>query len=511
MAIPDELRAQILRYFHVERWRVGTIARQLGVHHSTVERVLGQAGVTREQQRPRRASMLDPYVELITETLERFPTLTASRLYEMVTARGYRGGPDHFRHRLAYYRPRRAPEAYLRLRTLPGEQGQVDWAHFGRHRIGRAERPLMAFVMVLSYSRYPFLRFYLHATLANLVRGHVAAFEHFQGCPRSVLYDNMKSVVLERRGDAIRFHPTLLALAAHYRYEPRPVAPARGNQKGRVERLIRYARDRFFAARDFRDLDDLNAQATQWCAETAAERPWPEQRSRSVRAAFDEERPHLIALPEEAFPTEERLEVTVGKTPYVRFDLNDYSVPHPHTGRTLVVAATLERVRILDADTVVAVHARSFDRGRQIEDPRHVEALLATKRAARAHRAQDRLHAAAPSTAALFRAAAARGHHLGVLTRGLLRLLDAHGATALEAAIAEALARDTPSLGTVRQLLDQHRHQRGLPPALPVALPDDPRLRTLHVQPHNLADYDHLQDEPPNDERNDPNDPNTCS
>jgi len=506
VAIPDELRAQILRYFHVERWRVGTIARQLGVHHSTVERVLGQAGVAREQQRPRRASMLDPYVEFITETLERFPTLTASRLYEMVKTRGYRGGPDHFRHRLAHYRPRRTAEAYLRLRTLPGEQAQVDWAHFGRLRVGRAERPLMAFVMVLSYSRHAYLRFYLHASLANLVRGHVAALEAFQGCARTVLYDNMKSVVLERRGDAIRFHPTLLALAAHYRYEPRPVAPARGNEKGRVERLIRFVRDRFFAARHFTDLDDLNAQAAEWCEGSAAERPCPEDRSRSVRALFDEERPHLIALPDEPFPTEERLEVEVAKTPYVRFDANDYSVPHDRTGRTLVVAATVERVRILDGDTVVAVHPRSFDRAQQIEDPRHVEALLGAKRAARAHRTQDRLHAAAPSAGALFRAAASRGHHLGVITRGLLRLLDAHGARALEAAIAEAIARETPSLGAVRQLIDQHRHARGRPPPLATTLPDDPRLRALHVRPHDLADYDQLREDP-DDEPDDPDDP----
>lgn len=97
MAIHDELKAQILRYHFVEHWRVGTIARQLGIHHCTVERVLGAAGVERARQRPRRPSKLDPYVEFITETLERFPTLTAARLFEMVQARGYPGGPDHFR------------------------------------------------------------------------------------------------------------------------------------------------------------------------------------------------------------------------------------------------------------------------------------------------------------------------------------------------------------------------------------------------------------------------------
>ncbi len=505
MAVSEELRAQILRYFHAEHWRVGTIARQLGVHHSTVERVLSAAGVEREAQRPRRASMLDPFVPFIVETLERFPTLTASRLYEMVRARGYPGGPDHFRHRIVHYRPRRAAEAYLRLRTLPGEQAQVDWAHFGKLAVGRAERPLMAFVMVLSFSRHTFLRFYLHASLANLVRGHVDAFTHFAGAARTVLYDNMRSVVLERRGDAIRFHPTLLALAAHYRYEPRPVAPARGNEKGRVERMIRFARERFFAARRFHDLDDLNAQALAWCDGPAAERPCPEDRERAVRTVFDEEREHLLALPEHPFPTEERLEVEIGKTPYVRFDGNDYSVPHDHVERTVVVRATLDTVRVLDATKVVASHQRSFDRGRQVENPEHIEALVAHKRAARAHRAQDRLHHAVPGARALFRAAAERGAHLGVLTRGLLRLLDAHGAAALEAAIASALERDAPSLGTVRQLLDQRRQSEGLPPPLPVPLPDDPRLRTLHVRPHDLAQYDRLQPEDDDHDRDDDN------
>ena len=160
---------------------VGTIASQLGVHHSTVERVLGEAGVERERRRARRPSKLDPYMGFITETLERFPTLTAARLFDMVTARGYSGGPDHFRHRIAQLRPRRPREAYLRLRTLPGEQAQVDWAHFGKLTIGRAERPLMAFVLVLSYSRYAFLRFSLGASLAHLIRGHVEAFSTLGG------------------------------------------------------------------------------------------------------------------------------------------------------------------------------------------------------------------------------------------------------------------------------------------------------------------------------------------
>ncbi len=499
--ISHALQAEILRLHHSEDWPIGTIARQLRVHHDTVRRVLTQAGVP--APKAVRASMVEPYRGFIAETLERYPRLRASRLYAMVRARGYPGGPDHFRAIVAQLRPRSPAEAYLRLRTLPGEQAQVDWAHFGRLTIGRAVRPLMAFVMVLSYSRQLFLRFYLGASMGYFLRGHVEAFASFNALPRVLLYDNLKSAVLERAADAIRFHPTLLELAAHYRFQPRPVAPARGNEKGRVERAIRYIRDAFFAGRSFRDLEDLNAQAQAWCEIEAADRPCPEDRSRRVRELFEQERPYLLALPENPFPCEERTEVSVRKSPYVRFDWNDYSIPHEHVSRTLLVLATLGTVRILEGTKLIATHPRSFDRGAQIELPEHIETLVAHKRAARTHRAQDRLHRAAPSAQALFLRAAERGAHLGVLTRGLLHLLDSHGAQALEAAIAAALAEEAAHLGAVRHFIDAHAQAAGLRPPIAVSLPKDPRLDRLSVRPQPLTDYDRLTQHGPEHDNSD--------
>ena len=175
--------------------------------------------------------------------------------------------------------------------------------------------------------------------------------------------------------------------------------------------------------------------------------------------------------------------------------LNDYSIPHRYVGRTLVVSATLNTVRILDAGAVLATHRRSFDRGQQIEDPAHIEELERHKRHAREHRATDRLHHAAPSAKALFVAAAQRNHHLGVLARGLIELLNAHGPVALERAIAAALDADAAYLGGVSHFIDQQRKESDKPPPLALALPDDPRLRTLSVRPHDLADYDRLHDE----------------
>jgi transposase len=486
LAVDKELEAQILRYHHVEQWRVGTIARQLGVHHGTVDRVLSQAGMPKVE-RVRRPAMIDEYLPFIVETLTQFPTLTASRLYAMVRERGYRGGPDHFRHQVAHYRPRRQPEAFHRLRTLPGEQGQVDWGHFGKITIGRAERQLMAFVIVLSYSRRIFLRFYLDAQMANFLRGHEAAFNAWRGLPKVLLYDNLKSAVLERQGQAIRFHPTLLDFAAHYRFEPRPVAVARGNEKGRVERAIRTVRDNFWPARQWQDLDDLNAQAQAWCDDWALDRPCPEDRAVTVREAFAQE--PLLALPDNPYATDEQVAVRIGKTPYARFDRNDYSVPHRFVRSTLTAVASPSEVRLLDGATVVACHPRSYDKGQQIEDAEHIEALTERKRQARHHRGQDRLQHAVPNSRELLTGAAERGEPLGAITSALLQLLADYGSQALEAAIAETLERGVPHPNGVRLALERQREARELPP--PVSIPvSDPRARNVVVRTHDLNDYD---------------------
>jgi len=296
MTVSKDIEAQILRLYHAERWPVGTIASQLGIHHSVGQRVLKQDGVPAEKLVMRR-SIVDSYVPFIQETLTKYPKLTASRLYEMVKGRGYRGAERHFRSIVARYRPRPAAEAHLRLRPLPGEQGQVDWGSFGKIKFGNAERHLLGFVMTLSWSRQIFLRFYPGCSMPYFLRGHVDAFEFFGRVPRKLLYDNLKSAVLERVGSAILFHPTMLELAAYYRFEPIPVAPARGNEKGRVEKAIRYVRDSFFAAREWKDLDDLNEQALQWCSGRAADRKCAEDRSMTVREAFEQEKENLLPLP----------------------------------------------------------------------------------------------------------------------------------------------------------------------------------------------------------------------
>ncbi len=493
--ISKELETKIVRLYHVEKWPVCTIAKQVNVHHSTIKRVLRTAGVA-DPKRGMRPRKIEPYLPFILDTFKTYPNLCASRIFQMVRERGYDGRPDHFRHVLSKYRPRVVTEAYLRLRTLPGEQAQVDWAHFGTLPCGqserKSERKLVAFVMVLSWSRQIYLRFFLGQHMENFLRGHVEAFNYFAGVPRVLLYDNLKSAVLEREGSAIRFNPTILECAEHYHFEPRPVAVARGNEKGRVERAISYVRDSFFAGRTVCNLQQLNEQAQTWCDTIAGERICPEDRSQSVRQVFLEERTNLLALPTDAFPSDERVCVRVGKTPYIRFDSNDYSVPHTLVRQELIVLADEQRVRILAGKDVVATHVRTYGRHEQVEDPAHIQALVERKTHARLHRGMNYLQNATPSSQKLLEMIAKNNSNLGSATQTLVALIELYGAHETESAIVEAMMQDSAHPHSVRLILERRQNARHMPPPISVTLPDNPDVRNVVVRPHKLASYDNI-------------------
>ncbi len=379
--ISDEQVAQIRHLFHAEHWKMGTIAAELHLHPDTVRAALD---TDRFRSQPRlRDCLTDPYLDFLRQTLQQYPRLRATRLYQMIRLRGYAGSVNQLRRVVAELRPPQR-EAFLRLRTFPGEQAQADWAHFGEVTLGHARRRLSGFVLTLSYSRALWVEFFLDQSLENFLLGHVHAFQDWGGAPRNLETDNLRSVVLERRGDAIHFHPRFLELSAHYHFAPRPCAPARGNEKGRVERAIQYVRQSFFAARPFTTLADFNRQALDWRNQVAHQRAWPGDDSRTVAQVLAEEQPHLLPLPAHPFSCDLTRTVYADKTLCVRFDLNDYSVPPRALGRALTLVASPVRVRLLDGSTEIASHPRSDDLHQLVEDPAHRQALLEQKRKASA-------------------------------------------------------------------------------------------------------------------------------
>ena len=439
--ITPEQHAEIRRLYFGEHWKVGTIAAALGVHHDTVRAAI--AHDTRTVRRGTcRASALDPSLPFIHDTLTQHPRLRATRLFEMVRPRGYTGSVVQLRRIVRSIRPATPPVVYRRLTTLMAEEAQIDWGAFGSVRIGRGVRPLSGFVMVLSYSRALFALFTLDQTLESFLRGHVAAFDACHGVARTLVYDNLRSAVLERASTAIRFHPRLLEPAGHYHFAPRPGTPYRANEKGKIERQIHYLRHASFAARTFADVNDLNVQFRRWREDIAHQRPHPEQRDRTVANVFAEEQARLLPLPAHPFETDVMRTVTSGKTPYVRFDRNHYSIPHTHVRRPVTLLASATTVRVVAGTDELARHARSYDTGQTIEQAAHLAGLVAATRQANPLTARDRLRLAVPAVATLSERLAARGESLRAHTARLLGLLEDYGPQELAAAVTRALETD---------------------------------------------------------------------
>jgi transposase len=485
-----ETKARIRRLFYADHWKIGTIAQELSLHPQTVARAVETERF--KNVKTARPDPIAPYADFISEILDKYPRLCATRIFHMLCDRGYKNSIYPVRRFVASVRPQKR-EAFLRLRTFAGEQGQVDWANFGEVRVGRARRKLSCFVVTLSYSRAMYLEFFFDQKLESFLSAHVRAFESWRGLPRTLRYDNLKSVVLERRGDNIRFHPGFVQLQAHYHFAALPCQVRAANQKGRVERAIRYIRDSFFAARPFTTLSDFNQQALLWRDSVANARKHPDdEASRSVSDVFAEEQQRLLPLPVNRFVSEILVPVKSSKTIYVRFDRNDYSIPPNAVGRQLLIAASESRVRIIEGSREIAAHNRSYDCRQMVLNPEHQEQLLREKRKACGSVRGTRLAIEVPESEDFLDAAFRHGHSANLQTSRLVKLLDLFGRDELRIAVNEALERNTPDASSVSFILNRRYRQSNRRPAPPVDLSRRPELQDFHVHTHKLEVYDGL-------------------
>jgi len=192
--ISEELRAEIRRKFFAERWKVGTIASTLRVHHTTVEHAVEESGKVRVLRQ--KQSVLEPYRGFIADTLKSYPKLLGTRVLAMIAVRGYTGGVATVRRYLRTIRPTKQPEAFFRLTALPAEEAQVDWGEFGQIRVGNTMRALSCFVMVLSYSRAMYARFVLDMSMETLPRGKTETLPALSSAGLRVVRRNASPIAL---------------------------------------------------------------------------------------------------------------------------------------------------------------------------------------------------------------------------------------------------------------------------------------------------------------------------
>jgi transposase len=370
--ISVERWAEIRRLYWVEHLSQRAIARRLGMHRKSVWRAIHAKEVPRYRCPPR-PSILDPYKPLIENMLREEPRLSGVRIKEQLEAEGYQGGITILRDYLVQVRPRfLPPPAYQRSEYLPGAIGQVDWAEMPDRVEGEK---VFAFCMVLGYSRLLYVEFCRRAGREQFLRAHRRALEYFGGSPRTVAYDNLKTVVQRRCGRQVAFDPIFLGFAGTYCFAPHACWPGEPHEKGLVERPIGYLKKNFWAGRRFRDFTDLQAQG----------RTWLEQANRRLHATLRErpldrwaqERSHLLPLPPVPYDTDGVAWVRVSRDGFVRFDTNDYSVPPGLAGQLLEVRAQDATVRVLRGGIVIAAHHRCYRRHQTIYDAAHQEAVQA--------------------------------------------------------------------------------------------------------------------------------------
>jgi transposase len=249
---------------HRQGLSVSAIARHLGIDRKTVRSAIAKGlEPPKYKTRPPRARITDPFEPYLKERLAAYPGLTAVRLWREVKERGYAGGYSVLRDCVRDLRPPRTAGFEVRFETPPGEQAQVDFAHFEVEFADDpgAKRVVWLFSMVLGYSRLIWGRFVVHQDLQSVLRCHIAALEAIGGAPHEILYDRMKTAVIGEGADGlVVYNRALVDLARHYGFQPRACRPYRPKTKGKVERPFRYIREDFFLGGSFRNLDDLNAQ-----------------------------------------------------------------------------------------------------------------------------------------------------------------------------------------------------------------------------------------------------------
>jgi transposase len=349
MLTPEEQRE--LQRLVQEHIPIRAIARRLGRAVKTIRRALGRP------PQPPGPSKLAPFQALAQALAAQH--LRSPRILRELRARGYTGGATILKDFLQTLGPRRPPRrVFHRFETGPGLEAQSDWSPY-RVMIANRETVVHAFAMVLCYSRRAFVAFFRDERLPTLLWAHQEAFRYHQGLCRRILYDNQTAITLGRVRGQPRWHPTFLAFARHYGFEPVVGRPGHKERRGKVERPFLYLEEDFLRARTFASWDDLRAQVRQWLDTVANVRVHGTTRRR-VDEAYAEEQPCLIALPAVSYPAAREETRVIQQDGAIPIAGSYYPVPGQRPGQVVTVHIDPAQVAILDpGGAVVATYAVS--------------------------------------------------------------------------------------------------------------------------------------------------------
>lgn len=482
-----QIWGEIRRLKEVEELSERDIAERLNISRGKVRR--GLSGLPLQREPRQVVSKLDQFKPAIDEILKEYPNLSGVRVFEKLRILGYAGGTTILREYLTALRGAKR-EAFVRYETAPGEEAQVDWGYFGLLPFGDCVRKIYFFVMVLSYSRKLYVEFTASQSLDIFLQCHLNAFKYFGGVPRNILYDNLKSVVISRYVNHIQFNQKFLEFAGYYLFTPKACNVRRANEKGKVESGVGYVEKNFLAGRDFRDFTDLENQRWEWLTYANQRRHGttgeiPEER-------FQKEKEFLLPLQTNDYDTTFPLPARAYHDCRLRFDGNYYSVPAKYILLPLTLRAGKYEVELFYQGSCIATHQRSWGKNEKIDDPKHFEALLKIKKAARDSKLRDRFLSLSPCCAEYFEGLLRLEKDLKEELRQIMRQADLYGAYEVIPAIEKALEYKAFGAAYLKNIIAQNRARRQEKTLPPLKLSKYPDIENLEIEPKNLDYYDKL-------------------
>lgn len=364
----------MLRDLYSQGMSVSEISRHTGIDRKTVRKYVKSDSLPVATGRCSRASKLDGFKEYIVERLNEYP-LSAVRLFEEIREKGYTGGYTVVKDFVRSVKPNLGVPAVLRFETKPGLQAQVDWAELAHIEIDGVQRKLYCFTMILGYSRMRYAELTLSTDTATLIKCHLNAFEYYGGCPREILYDNMKQVVIRKAlqsRDNV-WNPLFKDFYEYTGFVPRLCRPRRPQTKGKVENTVKYVKGGFFNGRQFNSLRDIETGLKEWLHRVNFERVHgtthciPGER-------WKQEDLNQITVPYRVVVKETR---KISRESMVSYRGNLYSVPYRMAGRTATIQVIDGMLKILVNDEEVCGHELLTGTGRVSRDRAHFQGLLA--------------------------------------------------------------------------------------------------------------------------------------
>lgn len=447
--------------------------KQAGLYKKTVAEILSMDRGTvakywncsePEKQKPiyHRSSILDPYKDYIKERLEKWPKLSAERLFNEIKEKGYTGSNRTVRRYVATIRPQGSRE-YKPYETLPGEQAQIDWGHMGEIIENGRRKKLYVFVFCLSWSRQRYVEFITSLNSAVFNGCVHRALNYIGGVPETILFDNAKTVVSERVGTVIRFNENLMHIALKYGFTPKACWVNDAESKGKVESNVKYVKHGFYYARDFTSVDDLNNQAMEWLETVANAKPHGTTGCVPAEQLIKEQK-YLKPLPpiKEALPVTEKRKAT--KTALISIDANKYSVPAQFARKTVRYLRYEDRIEILDDKSVIATHQLAKGKNQTIINDNHYP--LHNQPAKKPKNAlQAKFEALAPEAAEYLQGLSRSRHgHLREQMEKIIALAKQHDSAIVSNAMKRSLSFGAFGYGILKRIIDrQIKAPRSLP------------------------------------------------